>query len=179
MKKNLRVAMHLLLAAVMCVAACGGSEPQYRSGTWAIDCVAVVGMPVSALTPLSAVPYSGVPREKLIKELTDEEIGRFSDFVQCLGGNGYHFVCVKARDNRVEGPEVLTDYLGTCFRTPFPYLGPGGGTETREEVVRFFREYYGSCGVGIYEDCNREAAVGEFPVADTPSCTAWEQSCID
>ena len=178
MKKTLQVAMHLLFATGMCVAACGGSDSPYRSGTWAIDCVAVVGMPVSELTPLSAVPYSGVPREKLIKNLTDEEIGRLSDFMQCLSGGGYHAVCVEARGNRVEGPEVLTDYLGTCFRTPFPYLGHGGGSETREEVSRFLREYYGACGVGITEDCSREMVVGEFPVANTPSCTAWEQSCI-
>jgi len=161
MAKNLLAAAHVLLVAGPCVAACGGSDPQQQSrGTWAIDCVAVVGAPVSELTPLSAVPYSGVPRDKLISELTDEEIGKLSDFIHCVIGNGYHYVLLKARDRRIEAPAALQDYLMACFRTPFPYLGPGAGSETREEEVRFIREYYGFCGVAVYEDCMRERGGG-------------------
>jgi hypothetical protein len=124
------------------------------------------------------VPYSGAPRDKLIGELTDEELGQLADFTYCVVGNGYHYVQLKARDRRLEAPAVLTDYVLACFRTPPQYMGWGATAETRGEEVRFLPEYYGASGVGIYEDCIRERAVGKFPVADTPSCDAWEQSCI-
>jgi len=186
MKKNLQVAMHLLLATGMCVAACGNGDAPRVNGTWAIDCVAVVGAPVSELTPLSAVPYSGVPRDKLISELTDDELLRLSDFLQCITGNGYHYVCDHAKSSgrldsvmRVESPMVLTNYVTSCARTPDNYMGGNNAPEVREEMPRFYRTYYGSCLVGIYEDCNREVGILSITGSNhTPSCDAWEQSCI-
>jgi len=178
--------MHLLLAAMTCVAACGGGDAPRVDGTWAIDCMAVVGAPASELTPLSAVPYSGAPRDKLISELTDEELLRLADFTYCVGSGGYHFVCDHAKDRnrldpvmRVESPMVLTDYVVSCVRTPDHYMGGSAVLEVREEAPRFFRTYYGSCGVAVFEDCARERAITSITGSnDTTSCTAWEQSCI-
>jgi len=186
MKKNLQVAMHLSLAAGVCVAACGNGDAPRVNGTWAIDCVAVVGAPVSELTPLSAVPYSGVPRDKLISELTDDELLRLSDFIYCAGSNGYHYVCDYVKDRnrldpvlRVESPIVLANYVTSCARTPDHYMGGNAVPDVREEVPRFFRTYYGSCGVAVFEDCAREKAIRSIVGSQyTPSCDAWEQSCI-
>ncbi len=91
--------------ALVAFASCGPSEEQsqaerWAKGTWAIDCVAVIGAPVAAPTPLSAVPYSRVSREKYIEELTDAELGRLCDFGQCVGGNGYRYVCDQKRTRR-------------------------------------------------------------------------------
>jgi hypothetical protein len=144
MVKKLWAVTHVVIVASTCVAACGGSEASLSRGTWAIDCVAVVGAPVSELTPLSAVPYSGVPRDKLISELTDDELLRLSDFLQCITGNGYHYVCDRAKDSgrldsvmRVESPMVLTNYVTSCARTPDNYMGGNSAPEVREEMPRF------------------------------------------
>jgi len=75
-------------AAAILFLACGSNSPP--EGTWMVDCVAVLGSPPpSAQTPLAGLPYSGVPRDKLIGELTDDELGRLCDFDQCLFENGY------------------------------------------------------------------------------------------
>ena len=64
-------------------AACGTSEPEATT-VWAVDCVAISGaMQLTALTLLDSVPYTGLPRDKFIGDLSDMEVRRLCDFQSC------------------------------------------------------------------------------------------------
>src|SRR5688500_18083161 len=67
-----------------------------------VDCVAVLGaLPgTMAQTPSSAVPASGLDREKTIAMLDDSELARLCDFDVCLRVNGYLRKCYGCSDIR-------------------------------------------------------------------------------
>jgi hypothetical protein len=73
------------------------APPAKGPGTYAIDCVAVLGtlgkMPPTQRIPTSSMPYSGAPRDKQFAQLDDVELGQLCDFERCLIGNGYRRAC--------------------------------------------------------------------------------------
>ena len=115
--------------AVVVVACSQSSQPSWCTdgandpppsvqGTWQIDCVALLGIPMPCeLTPLEAVPYTGLPRADTIGSLTDDEIGRLCDFDRCLGMGGYrHDWCTdkRARLSNRGSPRLALFSLRPC-----------------------------------------------------------------
>ena len=154
------------------LAACGSDAPAAEAQTWMVDCVAVLGAPPPASeTPLAAVPYSGARRDKRIGELTDDELGKFSDFEQCLSANGYRHDCctgaycpnIEPVDQpvaafRLETIPLIAAVMDTCFAT----TAGGSGAPSREDSMALYRNYFAACHVGLWEDCSRELAIDPF-----------------
>lgn len=166
--------------ALILIGACASrvEEDEERTGTWAIDCVAVVGAPpATAFIPLDAVSVSGLPRDKYIGELNDAELGRLCDWGQCVGNNGYRYYL---EQSRVEAPVIMSEIVWTARRTPKPFF-PGSSRDTawdsREDCAQLYRREYGACHVGPFEDCIREKAVRPLAYYQVPSCIAWEREC--
>jgi hypothetical protein len=167
---------------LVAIASCAGPPPNAvvtPHGTWAIDCVAVLGAPnVGSPTvplPLEGVPYSGAPRDKLIGDLTDDELGRLCDFDACLGMNGYrHDFCTdrycptEVPGDPPVGPfhletlpfladEMYTFYATSYGESPIP---------SREDDIAEYRNYFAACHVAAWEDCSRE----QVAYGPTPDC---------
>jgi hypothetical protein len=155
---------------------------------------------VSASSPLDGVPFSGVPRDKLVSELTDEEIGQYCDFVECLAANGRGRACYHFGEAQYFGGDKfqletvpMLAVLGqavvhTCYPTPWNegMLPPGGNDITlgsRESCTNILRNYEGGCHVGPHEDCMRmwDVSVGmlgssEWPYS-TDACQTSKREC--
>lgn len=176
MKWTARPLRAIAALAFILFGACGSSqEPR---ATWAVDCVAVLGAPpaVATMNP-SAMPFSGVRREETVAALSDAELGSFCDFLQCLSGNGYNYVC---EQSRLEAPSLVEEAVTSCRRTPSGYFNNRGGDlkpDSRESCVDLLRRYSGRCRVGLVEDCNRERSVWPIAYFSAPSCRALELEC--
>jgi hypothetical protein len=170
------------------VAACSPGESVASQGTWQVDCVAVLGTPtISAQIPLSAVPYSGVPRDGLIGDLSDEQLGAFCDFIICLAG-GYRANCCTesycpptvpgappSGQFRAESPPLIAASMTTCFEASYG----DANWPSREDCVSEYRSSFGECHVGLWEDCSREVAAAPLGLAvgNGPDCREVNSGC--
>jgi hypothetical protein len=180
-----RTAYSLPIVGVV-VAACG-STPAPSSFTWKVDCVRVLGIPTpSYQTPATAIPVpAGVPRDVTFAELTDTQLGEFSDWAACLGGGYGHGCCTSTEcpagyDGTPPGPfqlettPILASAMSTCYTPPNPddvILG------SREMTMALFRTtLLASCHVGLYEDCEIET-IPSFTGGWAPDCAELNAFC--
>jgi len=148
------------------------------SGTWSIDCVAVLGAPpASARTPLAGTPYSGVPRDKLISELSDQELAQLCDFDACLRYDGYSRKCYTGGPSfQLEAPPVVSDAMLTCEPTAAGVVQDSW--DNRENCMSTYRNYFATCHVGSWEDCLREASSDPLAAATWgPDCATTRNEC--
>jgi len=161
-------------------AACGTSEPE-TTVVWAVDCVAISGaMQLTALTPLESVPYTGLPREKYLGDLTDQQIGVLCDFERCLADNGYRYVCnpYGKESFRLEADPLFAEAAISCYSTPNKYMGQYSVEDSHEDCVDFSRRYFSSCHVAVLEDCLREQFVRPFSSRGyLVACDAEDREC--
>jgi hypothetical protein len=157
------VAATMVAFATAPVVACGTSPPSADAGTttdatWMVDCVAVLGGPrPSSQSPLDAVPRSGVPREKQIAALSDEDLGRLCDFDACITSNGYRRTCDGSGPQlQPEVVSTLSSAVVSCYPTPAGAVQDGW--DSREDCMSIYRAYFASCHVSSWEDCLREWA---------------------
>lgn len=154
-----------------------------------VDCVAVLGTPTIGQMTLDAVPFSGLPRDKTIGELTDDEVGHLADYAVCLFGNGYRHDCCSSTQCpytvpgdppigpfRLETIPLLASEVSTCYATTYGE----SQTPSREAWVSIYQGTFPNCHVGLYEDCLRESAAGTFGEVVGPSpdpCTEYNNLC--
>lgn len=174
----------LAAATIVAVAACGAGPAAPE--TYAIDCVAVLGMlgqmPLTQKVPPSSMPYSGVPRDKVIADLSDAEIGKLADFETCIVGNGYRHVCYFYKSHVTQGIDgsfrlntvpliAETSVLDFCYSTQG---GPSADSiHSREVWASIMRRQFGDCPVAGWEDCDRENGSGAFPPPWGPTCASF------
>jgi hypothetical protein len=157
--------------------------------SWVVDCVAVLGIPPpSTQTPLEAIALSGLPRDKFISQLTDDELVTLADFDACVLNNGYERAWFNSSYAHIDPSGAMTndphaalyqdetlaclaDLTHTVYATPNDELPDASGTiqgdlattEDRNENVYLLKHYDGACQVGPWEDCTRiEAAGGDI-----------------
>jgi hypothetical protein len=183
----LKLFLRVALSVVVGIVACGTSSSNNNSGgTWMVDCVAVLGAPrPSGQIPLAAVPYSGLPRDEVLGQLTDEQLGQLADFEVCLEINGYRHDCCSdtycpptAPDPPI-GSFVLrtVPLIANAVYTCYPDSPGDASAPSREAQVTFYRNNYGNCHVGLYEDCDRERASDPLGLAGWgPDC--WEVNSL-
>jgi hypothetical protein len=147
--------------------------------------VAVLGAPPeSTRTPLAGIPYSGVARDKVVADLSDAELAHLTDFLTCLGRNGYSGYCygpltMKYVDVAVppfhsEAPAAISGDLTTCIPSPLPPY-----EHSREGNMYIYRNQYGACQVAVIEDCERETVAAPAPNnLWAPDCAAFDV-CIN
>lgn len=156
------------------------SPPSLEHETWAIDCVAVLGMlrPSTPL-PLESVPYSGVPRDKRFGELTEEELFRLCDFNSCAGSNGYQRECFhSAAELQLETVPLISEAIFTCRRVKPFELKDYGSMPSRENCMEIYRGALARCLVAASEDCNREGWTNPLAAPNWgPSCERSRQEC--
>jgi len=137
-------------------------------------------MPGSALTPLAGVPYSGVPRQKHVGDLNDDDLAQLADSLACLNLNGYGRDCYLPSD----GAKYITNdpaCIGgwTCHPTEVEDPATPPYDYSRESVMYVYRNQFSACPVAVLEDCGRERV--SIPVGAqslvfwTPDCTALDQ----
>lgn len=143
-----------------------------------VDCVAVLGALNGTMvqTPLAEVPRSGLNRDKTIAELDDTELRHLCDFDVCLRVNGYLRKCYPYPSY----PPPLSAGIGySCF--PNTDLPRDNDAEvawgTRQDCVDIYRNYFGRCHVGVWEDCAREGAVRVLASSYHPSCDQAKREC--
>lgn len=177
---------HAQLALVLVGASCSSgpaAEPTpllVGPQTVHVDCVAVLGaMPSSAPIPLASVPYSGVARDKYIGDLTDNELGHLCDFLACLRNNGYGNSCYGSGDGPKFRPELSAPlYQATLTCYPIQIDDPSAAPRdySRESQMYNYRNQFGTCLVGVWEDCFRETLFeplgAEYPSVWAPACRA-------
>lgn len=130
---------------------------------------------------LEAVPYSGAPRDRLIGELTDHDLGKLCDFDVCVTENGYrHDFCT----DRWCAPYVPAGFhletvplLADALYTYYTMTADTAGSPSREECVRLYRNTFGACHVGQWEDCTRQISVLPLAGRSTPSCGERNTEC--
>jgi hypothetical protein len=170
------------------VAACS-SEPPPAAPNWKIDCVSVLGIPTpSGQTPVVAIqPPAGVPRSARFADLTDAELGRFSDWEACMSGGYGHGCCSDTQCSqgytsanppgpfRLETASLLASAVTTCYTLG----GEDGILASRESVMALYRNtVLSNCHVGTYEDCQVETIPG-FQGGSAPDCAELNALCSD
>ena len=180
--------------AVVVVACSQSSQPSWCTdgandpppsvqGTWQIDCVALLGIPKpSELTPLAAVPYTGLPRASTIGSLSDAQLGILCDFDTCLTMGGYrHDVCTDkacpppqpgfppAGSFQLETVPIIADLMETWFPTTY-CTSP---SPSRQSCIQELLNTFAGCHVGLWEDCSRTLAVGQ----SSTTCTERNLLC--
>lgn len=176
-------------AVTIAFGACGQSPPA-APNTTAIDCVALMGVPTpSPLTPLAALPRSGVPRDKLIGELTDAELGRLVDFEACLSLNGYLHDCCSENycmpvlpteppigPFHLETVPLIASLVTTCTRS----TEAESGDPSREATMQLYRKQFGACHAGLWEDCDREGTLGLLGLGSSNyACLEKDLECTE
>lgn len=184
-----RIARTLAAAAmavpVLAGAAQGGCSspdaPRYPPSP--VDCVAVLGAPPASPQMLrgrfpEGVPYSGLDRSKLIGQLTDDELSRFCDYLNCVEVNGYSRALYEGGRSgfEEEGLPLAVQWMATVVpfvsRDP-AFWGHEAGDTERGSCMDLNRKYFASCAVGATEDCMRENACVPFGLVEyRPSCPA-------
>jgi hypothetical protein len=105
--------------------------------------------------PLESVPLSRLPRQKLLSELTDDEMGRFCDYLNCLTLNGYgHSAFFDGAKLHPRSPPILGGGFSVYLSMPYD---KGGNEPTRADCAQLNRQTWGACHVGVWEDWVREA----------------------
>jgi hypothetical protein len=141
-----------------CTSGGGAAQAPPLAQPTRVDCVAVLGgMRPNPEVPLASVPLSGVPQDKLIADLTDDEMNRFCDYLTCITQNGYGHGSVETGPKfHPRSPAVLTGGISV-----YPYAYDAGedllGQQTRAECADFTRRTWGSCHAGVWEEWVREA----------------------
>lgn len=163
-------------AIAVALASCDESRTSATRGTYAVDCVAVLGLPSRASptkpVPLSAIPYSGAPRDSRLDELSDEDLRKVCDLSNCAGALGYGRVCHQGgRDDaafQLESVSLVAGVMSSCSPV---HGGPGDAYgESREDCMDVLRHQFGSCRVRNTEDCSREYASGAYSLGRGPHC---------
>lgn len=176
------------LLAFVGAAACGSNNQTLDSGaaTWRIDCVAVLGAPPpSARTPLEGIPFSGLPRDKLLADLTPDELDHLCEFDACMGTNGFLRDCYTGGTStpggfQQETVDLVSGFLLTCYQQTDLIDNDTHqyGYPTLEDARSIYHQYYGTCHVGSWEDCVREKTSDPFGTNTwAPDCATTQQEC--
>ena len=148
----------LLVASLGCSPSGGGGLAPPLAEPTHVDCVAVLGVnrPYPEV-PLESIPLSGVPPDKLIRDLTDDEMNRFCDYLTCISQNGYGHGFVQSGPYfHPRSPAVLSGGF-TAYPTGYAAGEVPYGEQTRAECADFERRTWGACHAGVWEEWVREA----------------------